>query len=174
MDLAISGALNGKMTQLSKYRDFDSGCLTSLVQGKQQWSGGFVGMVGSDHMLFLIAVTPYTGPGKYDDPAVLDTRTLYQGTAIRPRINTPVHVMLSTIPPTAPTATEYGTDPNPVYAPTSQANAGHQPPVGQVSLTLNPDQKSGQIAAVLMNARAIAAAPVKVSGTFNCGTLTTH
>lgn len=168
---AISGALSGQMTQLSNYRDFNSGCFTSLVQGKKQWSGGFVGVVGKDYMVLLIAVTPYTGPGKYADPAVLDTRTLYQGTGIRPRVGAPVHVVLSTIPPTAPTASEYGSNPDPVYARTSQANAGHQPPVGQVSLTLNADQKSGQITAVLMNARAIAAAPVTVSGSFDCGTL---
>jgi hypothetical protein len=169
--LAISGAVSGNMTQLSNYRDFNSGCFTSLAQGKKQWSGGFVGVVGTDHMVLLITVTPYTGPGKYADPAVLDTRTLYQGTGILPRVGAPVHVVLSTIPPTAPTATEYGSNPDPVYARTSQANAGHQPPVGQVSLTLNADQKSGQITAVLMNARAIAAAPVTVSGTFDCGTL---
>jgi hypothetical protein len=171
IDLAVSGALNGKMTQLSRYRDSDTGCSTRMVQGQREWVGGFTGVVGSDHLLFLIAVYPYPGPGKYEDPAVLDTRTLYQGTRIRPRRDTPVHVLLSTIPPSAPDATEYGTDPNPVYAPTSQANAGHQPPVGQVSLTLNPDQKSGRITAVLMNARAIAGTPVTVSGTFKCGTL---
>jgi hypothetical protein len=169
--LAISGAVSGEMTQLSNYRDFNSGCFTSLVQGKKQWSGGFVGVVGTDHMVLLITVTPYTGPGKYADPAVLDTRTLYDGTNIRLRVGAPVHVVLSTIPPTAPTATEYGTYPNPVYARTSQANAGHQPPVGQVSLTLNADQKSGQVTAVLMNARTIAAAPVTVSGPFDCGTV---
>jgi hypothetical protein len=169
--LAISGAVIGNMTQLSTYRDFNSGCFTSLAQGKKQWSGGFVGVVGKDHMVLLITVTPYTGPGKYADPAVLDTRTLYQGTGILPRVGAPVHVVLSTIPPTAPTATEYGSNPDPVYGRTSQANAGHQPPVGQVSLTLNVDQKSGQITAVLMNARTIAAAPVTVSGSFDCGTL---
>jgi hypothetical protein len=169
--LAISGAVSENITQLSNYRDFNSGCFTSLAQGKKQWSGGFVGVVGADHMVLLITVSPYTGPGKYADPAVLDTRTLYQGTGILPRVGAPVHVVLSTIPPTAPTATEYGSNPDPVYARTSQANAGHQPPVGQVSLTLNADQKSGQITAVLMNARAIAAAPVTVSGTFDCGTL---
>ena len=169
--LAIFGAVSGNMTQLSNYRDFNSGCFTSLAQGKKQWSGGFVGVVGTDHMVLLITVSPYTGPGKYADPAVLDTRTLYQGTGILPRVGAPVHVVLSTIPPTAPTATEYGSNPDPAYARTSQANAGHQPPVGQVSLTLNADRKSGQITAVLMNARAIAAAPVTVSGTFDCGTL---
>jgi len=169
--LAISGAVIGNMTQLSNYRDFNSGCFTSLAQGKKQWSGGFVGVVGTDHMVLLITVTPYTGPGNYADPAVLDTRTLYHGTGILPRVGAPVHVVLSTIPPTAPTAKEYGSNPDPVYARTSQANAGHQPPVGQVSLTLNVDQKSGQITAVLMNARAIAAAPVTVSGSFDCGTL---
>jgi hypothetical protein len=171
IDLAVSGALSGKMTELSKYRDFDSSCFTRAVQGKREWTGGFVGVVGSDHMLFLITVAPYAGPGKYDDPAVIDTQTLYQGTGIRPRSDAPVRVLLATIPPTAPAATEYGTSPNPVYAGTSQANAGNQPPVGQVSLTLNPDQKSGQITAVLMNARAIAAAAVTVRGSFGCGTV---
>jgi hypothetical protein len=169
--LTVSGALNGQMAQLSNYRDFNSGCFTSTVQGKKQWSGGFVGVVGKDHMVMLITVNPYTGPRKYADPAVLDTRTLYQGTGVRPRVGAPVHVVLSTIPPTAPKATEYGSNPNPAYARTAQANAGHQVPVGQVSLTLNPDQKSGQITAVLMNARAIAAAPVTVSGSFDCGTV---
>jgi hypothetical protein len=169
--LAIAGALTGKMTQLSNFRDFNSGCFTSTVQGKKQWNGGFVGVVGTDHLVLLIMVTPYTGPGKYADPPVTDTRTLYQGTGIRPRVGTPVHVVLGTIPPTAPKATEYGSNPNPAYARTSQLNAGHQAPVGQVSLTLNADQKSGEITAVLMNARAIAAAPVTVSGSFDCGTL---
>jgi hypothetical protein len=172
--LAMSGAVIGNMTQLSNYRDFNSGCFTRLAQGKKQWNGGFVGVVGKDHMVLLITVTPYSGPGTYADPAVLDTRTLYQGTGILPRVGAPVHVVLSTIPPTAPTATEYGSNPDPVYARTSQANAGHQPPVGQVSLTLNVDQKSGQITAVLMNARTIAAAPVTVSGSFDCGTLESH
>jgi hypothetical protein len=169
--LTVTGALNGKMTQLSNYRDFNSGCFTSTVLGKKQWNGGLVGVVGKDHLVLLITVSPYTGPGKYVDPAVIDTRTLYQGTGIRARVGAPVHVVLGTIPPNAPTATEYGSNPNPAYARTSQVNAGHQPPVGQVSLTLNADQKSGQITAVLMNARAIAAAPVTVSGSFDCGTL---
>lgn len=159
------------MTQLSRFRDFGSGCSTTMVQGQREWVGGFTGVVGSDHLEFVIAIYPYPGPGTYDDPAVLDTRTLYQGTGIRPRFDAPVHVRLSTIPPTAPDATEYGTDPNPIYAPTSQANAGHQSPVGQVSLTLDPDQKSGRITAVLMNARAIAETSVTVSGTFKCGVL---
>jgi hypothetical protein len=159
------------MTQLSNYRDFNSGCFTSTVQGKKQWNGGFVGVIGKDHLVLLITVSPYTGPGKYADPAVIDTRTLYQGTGIRPRVGAPVHVVLGTIPPNAPTAREYGTNPNPAFARTSQVNAGHQPPLGQVSLTLNADQKSGQVTAVLMNARAIAAAPVTVSGSFDCGTV---
>jgi hypothetical protein len=170
-ELILSGALNGKMTQPSNYRDFNSGCFTSTVQGTQQWNGGFVSVVGKDHMVLLISVSPYTGPGKYADPAVIDTRTLYQGTGIRPRVGAPVHVVLGTIPPNAPRATEYGSNPNPAFARTSQVNAGHQPPVGKVSLTINPDQKSGQITAVLMNARAIAAAPVTVSGSFDCGTV---
>ena len=170
-DLTISGALSGTLTELSDYRDFTSGCFTSTVQGSKQWSGGFVGVLGKDHMVLLITVNPYTGHGTYADPAVIDTRTLYQETGIRPRVGAPVHVELATIPPTAPTATEYATQPNPVYARTSQANAGHQPPVGQVSLTVNSDQKSGQITAVLMNARAIAAASVTVSGSFDCATV---
>lgn len=162
------------MTELSNYRDFNSGCFTSTVQRTKVWSGGFVGVVGKDHMVLLISVSPYTGPGKYADPAVSDTRTLYQGTGIRPRVGAPVHVVLGTIPPNAPTATEYGSHPNPAFARTSQVNAGHQPPVGQASLALNADQKSGQITAVLMNARAIAAAPLTVSGSFDCGTVESH
>ncbi len=147
------------MTHLSRYRDFDSGCLTSTVQGERQWSATFVGVLGNDHWLFAVAIVPYAGAGTYDDPNVLDN----QG-SVRPGINWPVHVLLSTVPPTDPGATEYGTIPT-GFAPTSQ------PPVGHASVTIDPDQKSGRITAVLIKARAVGETPVTVSGTFKCGTL---
>lgn len=160
IDLTISGGLSGKMTKLSRYHDYDWGCSTSMVRGERQWHASFAGVVGAEHMLFTVTVLRYAGPGTYDDPALLDDKG-----SLRPEINRLVLVWLSTIPPNAPDVTEYATYPDPRYAPT------FKPPIGQASFTLDPDQKSGHITAGLMNARAIAEAPVTVSGTFKCGVL---
>jgi hypothetical protein len=165
VDFTITGGVTGKMSKLTDWHKLPTAC--SKDSGQTSWSAVFIGMVGADRMAVTILVLPYHGPGTYVvgpfDPS---------GTPV------PVHVLLlplpdasssTTIPP--PGVAFYLTEPNTSNPPAVPPTAG-QRPTGQTMLLVNSDETSGQIGAPLYNWNG--ASPIRVQGSFNCGTLTTH
>jgi hypothetical protein len=159
--------MTGTMKTLSEWHGFGTSC--SVENGKTFWLGAFSGTVGSDHAVFMLIITPYHGPGSYvDEPHDPQSRHLM-----------PTRILLSTIPDSAPERTippaggrAYRTEPAGPYTPRSAADAASQGPVGQATVTVNPDEKSGKIDAVLVNWAATSEMPARITGSFNCGMLT--
>ena len=87
------------------------------------------------------------------------------------RLKSPIHLLLSSMPTGALDVRLYGTEPAPGHVATSAHQLAEYPPLGQASLTLDPDQKSGHVRALLMNANAPASPTVRVHGRFKCGRL---
>jgi hypothetical protein len=166
VNLTVSGGATGTMTDLSNWHGFGTSC--SIENGRTFWLGAFSGTIGSDHMVFMLIITPYHGPGSYvDEPYDPQSRTLL-----------PARVLLSTIPESAPGGVippaggrAYRTEPAGPYQPRSAVDAARQGPVGQATVSLNPDEKSGKVDAVLVNWAATADTPVRINGSFNCGVL---
>ena len=171
-DLSFTGDISGTMTQLRDSDGHHSGCRVGDVEGTEQWDGQFVGMVNGHRMEFSIALTPYHGSGAYVNDEIRDPRTLATMSMDEfTRLKSPIHLLLSSMPTGAPDVRLYGTEPAPGHVATSAHELAEYPPLGQASLTLDPDQKSGHVRALLMNANAPASPTVRVDGRFKCGRL---
>jgi len=153
------------MNKLTDWHQAPTNCSTD--SGKTTWSAVFIGKLGADRVAVTIVVVPYHGPATYTvgpfDPA---------GTPV------PVHVLLSPLPDTTssytippPGASIWRTEPNGPNPPALPPAAG-QRPAGQTMLLLNSDETSGQIDAPLYSWSGDS--PVRLTGSFNCGILTTH
>jgi hypothetical protein len=164
VDFKLTGGLVGTMNQLASWHQASSTCSTDR---KTNWGSVFIGRVGADRMALTILVMPYRGPATYSvgpfDPQ--------RATPV------PVHVLLSRLPDSGSStvippigAKVYRTEPNSSNSPPLPPTAG-QHPVGQTVFVLNADEKSGQIDAPLYSWSG--EAPIRVSGSFNCGLLTT-
>jgi hypothetical protein len=166
IDLALSGGLSGKLTQLSDWHGFSTSCQTE--QGGTMLFALFPGTMSSDHVVFFLVVTPYQGAGSYSE----DTSSRSDPYAVQP-----VRILVSTIPESAshgavPPAggIAYTTQPTPQYPSLSPPDeAGTSP--GKVNLRVNPGETSGRVDAWLDFGTSTAGTPVHVTGTFNCGVL---
>jgi hypothetical protein len=172
VELTFSGAMTGRMTKLSAWQGHDSTCSVGKVDTTRQWDGQFVGTLNGKHFVLNIALTPYHGPGRYSDDGIPDAQTVARMTPAQFfQLKIEVHILLSSMPAGAPTVTQYGTEPNPAARPTSMEQLGKLGGLGQASVTLNPDQKSGRIQTNLMNARVPTNPAVRLDGSFKCQAL---
>jgi hypothetical protein len=171
-NLSFTGDLTGTMTQLRDSDGHHSGCWVGDVERTEQWDGQFVGTVNGQRMEFNIALMPYHGAGAYVNDEIRDPTTLATMSFEEfSRLKSPIHLLLSSMPTGAPDVRLYATEPAPGHVATSAHQLAEYPPLGQASLTLDPDQKSGRVQALLMNANAPASPTVRVDGRFRCGTL---
>ncbi len=166
INVAVSGALNGQL-HLTDPLGRGASCSKTTVGGIREWNGNFPVVLNGHDGFFSVGVTDYHGAGGYVDAPINDVRVLTRHPYGRTR-DTSVHANLSLAPPGRQQATLYGSDPDPSTFGSAPPQASPYGPVGQGSVTINPNERSGQIDAVLMNARALDREPIRVVGSFTC------
>ncbi len=166
INIAVSGALNGQL-HLSDPLGRGISCSKTTAGGIREWNGDFPVVLNGHDAFFSVGVTDYHGAGRYVDAPINDVRILTRHPYGRTR-DTSVHANLSLGPPGRQEAIGYGSDPDPSTFGSAPSQASPYGPVGQGSVAINPNEKSGQIDAVLMNTRALDSEPVRVVGSFMC------
>jgi hypothetical protein len=169
VDISFTGATSGRMTEMASLAGHESSCVDGKVQGTDQWTGNFVGMVGGKPTELTIAIRLYHGAGAYVSAGFPDAATLSKlSMADFYQLKSSVHVALSRLPPRDYATPDYGTEPFPASRPTTLDQLKLLAGRGRASVKLNSDQKSGSIDATLMDTKTPSAQPVRVSGSFLC------
>ena len=171
IDLALSGAVQGNMTQLQDWQGNGTVCLTSKVQGSDQWDGQFVGTVGGKHLEVDIALFPFEGAGNYLNGGIPDAaklRTMPLNQVFGP---SQIHIQLSRLRSGTDATHAWGTEPDPASRARSIDQLGKLAGLGKASVSLNADRRTGRVEAVLMDARQPEGPSVHLVGTFQCAPL---